>query len=182
MQYRPATPADYPALVSIVAANARDDPAAIARGHGFITGHFDAAKFAAFAADLGILVAEENGEIAGFLCLSTREFAMHTPILRAMLEACQSVAFDGEQLGLRKLFCYGPIGVAPKWHGHGAAKGLFVALGHALAPRFDTGVLFVDIANPHSMAVHEHGMGMTRVGSFEFADHHYAILAFRCTG
>ena len=182
MQYRLATPADYPTLAAIAAANLRDAPAVIARGRGFITGRFDVATFPAFAANLGILLAQQGDDIAGFLCLWARGFAMRMPILRTMLDACQAVVFGGQRIGASRLFFYGPVGVAPEWQGHGAAKGLYASLMDTLALGFDTGVLFVDVANAMSMAVHKHGLGMTRVGVFEFGGRHYAILAFHCAG
>ena len=86
------------------------------------------------------------------------------------------------RIGASRLFFYGPVGVAPEWQGHGAAKGLYASLMDTLALGFDTGVLFVDVANAMSMAVHKHGLGMTRVGVFEFGGRHYPILAFHCAG
>ncbi|MGH7152410.1 MAG: GNAT family N-acetyltransferase [Acetobacteraceae bacterium] len=180
--YRRAVAADYPALVRIAADSARDNPEATARGHGFLTGHFDTRKFAEFNADLGILVADVGGEIAGFLCATTRRSAVHAPIVQAMLDACRQARLDGRSLDAFELFNYGPVCIAPKWQGRGLLKGLFGALKRELKGRFEVGVLFIDADNPHSLQAHERGLGMTRAGGFEFNGRIYHLLAFRCDG
>lgn len=180
MQYRWATSEDYVALVRIAAASAPDNEDAAARGHGFLTGHFDAAKFAAFAIDLGVLVAEDAGALAGFLCASTVAFMERTPILAAMLAAARGVTFDGRALGAYRLFGYGPVCIAPAYQGRHVFRGLYVTLLRELAGRFDVGILFVDAGNAHSLDVHERGLGMTRVGRFSFHGRSYFILVFRC--
>lgn len=180
IKYRPAVKTDYPALVRIAADSARDNPDAAARGHGFLTGHFDTRKFAAINADLGIVVADADDEIAGFLCATTRRFAAHVPIVQAMLDACRQARFDGRPLDAFELFNYGPVCIAPEWQGHGVLKGLFAALKRELKARFEVGVLFIDTDNPHSLQAHERGLGMTRAGGFEFNGRSYHLLAFRC--
>ncbi len=182
VHYRRAEESDYPALARIAADNARDNPDVTARGQGFLTGHFDVAKVSAFNADLGILVADAEGEVVGFPCSPTRDFARHAPILRALLDACAKAEFEGRPVAALRAFFYGPVCVALAWQGRGVARGLYRALKHEFASRFDVGLLFIDDDNPHSLAVHERSFGMTRIGSFQFSQRRYAILSFRCQG
>lgn len=44
------------------------------------------------------------------------------------------------------------------------------------------GVLFVDAENPHSLQAHELGLGMARIGPYEFAQRQFWVLVFRCDG
>lgn len=178
MEIRRATEADYEPLELLAAANGRDNPDAMASGRGFLTGRFDQARFAEFRQNLGILVAEEGGQIAGFVCLATRSFSTGTPILRAMFEACRNKHLGGRPLDSLRLISYGPVCVARAWQGKGVLRGLFMALKREWRGQFDAGVLFIDFENPHSLEAHELGLGMTRVSEFAFDRRRYWALAF----
>lgn len=177
---RHAGEADFPALAALANANGRGDPAVMARGEGFLTGQFDAGKFALF--DLGIWLAEEQGALAGFVCAASSDRAAEVPIDEAMLAGCVGATLDGRPLLGLRLFCYGPVCVAAPWRGRGVLRRLYTHLRHEQAGRFDAGVLFVACDNPHSLAAHEQGLGMSRVSGFSFAGHAYHTLAFRCDG
>src|SRR5262245_9218496 len=60
----------------------------------------------------------------------------------------------------------------------GALRGLYEAQKQDLAGRFDVGVAFVSRSNPHSLAAHIAGLGMTEVGDFELLGNVYVILPF----
>lgn len=180
MQYRRARTADYAALVAVAEENARDALSEETRRNGFLTGHFTVEKFAAMANNLAIVVADDKGEIAGFLCATTRDMANPAPIIQVMLAACERVSFRNRRLSDWNVFIYGPVCVASAYRGQGVLKGLFARLKQEVTGKYDAGVAFVDRENPYSLHAHVQGLGITDAGSFEFKSHAYHILAFRC--
>jgi predicted GNAT superfamily acetyltransferase len=76
-------------------------------------------------------------------------------------------------------YIYGPVCMARDFRGRGLLRGLYEAQKKDLAGQFEIGVAFVSRSNPHSLAAHVKGLGMTEVGDFECQGNIYVTLAFR---
>ena len=180
MIYRYATEADVPTLAELFAAN-RDDALSEQqrREEGFVQGNFDAAALAAMAGERGLLVAESDGRIAGFLGLSApvdRETAAPAPV-RALLQAQDTFRWDGRPLSAVRWLLYGPVVVDAAFRGQGVARGLFDAALEAAAGRAEALVAFIEVVNRHSLLVHVDGFGMHPLGNVVVGERIYTIVA-----
>lgn len=178
IQFRTARPADYAALERLAEENSFDKLREAERTQGFLTGHFTAARFAAIAQSLALIVADDNGAPGGFMCATRIEDTRNRPVIAALLAACANLEFQGKPFGQWRRFIYGPVCVAKSHRGRGVLKGMFAALKPEMAGRFDLGVGFVDQANPGSLRAHVQGLGMTTPGQFQFNGRGYHIIAF----
>ena len=176
MLYRRCLPADLPAIVALQDANLAGG--GTASPQGFLSARLDAGQFLEIAGDLALIVATQNGELAGYLCAARNELSGRIPLLAAMLAALPGVSFLGRSLASQRSFVYGPVCVAAPWRGKGVLRGMYDALRREIAGDYDAGVLFVAKGNAHSLHAHADGLGMTLVGDFRFDGRSHWILAF----
>ena len=173
---------DYPELLSLQEDNLSDNLPQAQRDQGFLSARFSPDQFAAMNDSVGVVVAETDSRIAGYLCGSTIEFNRAFGLLAAMIEQYPFVEFGGRPLDRYASFVYGPVCIHRSFRGKGLLRGLYSALLAQAAGRFEVGVAFVAEDNPHSLAAHVAGLGMTNAGRFQFRERGYRILAFAVDG
>lgn len=125
------------------------------------------------------MLAVVGEDVVGFLCAFRREFKTGSPVIAKMLESYNLVQFEGKPLGRYESYIYGPVCVAREYRRRGLLRGLYEAQKKDLTGQFEVGVAFVARNNPHSLAAHVSGLGMTEVGDFEVKGSRYVIVAFR---
>jgi predicted GNAT superfamily acetyltransferase len=175
MEYRRLVPADLPALLALQEENLRRDAP---MPQGYLSARLDEGELLAMAHDLAVLVAVHAGTLAGYLCAARSALSARIPVVAAMLDQLPHVAFLGRSLAHQRTFVYGPVCIASAWRGKGVLRGLYDALRREIAGDYDAGVLFVAKDNPHSLAAHADGLGMTLAGDFRFDGRAFWILAF----
>lgn len=178
MIIRPAQSADFPAILALQAQNVPEHLSVEQRRQGFIVSKMDEAQLARINAALGILVAEAEGELAGFICLTQANVQPRPEVVDAMLAVLESQRFNGRPINQLRYFLYGPVCLDRRWRGKGVLKQLFAAVKAHTRASYDLGILFIDDANPHSLAAHQQGLGMTTVTTFSCRDKRYYLLAF----
>lgn len=144
---------------------------------GFVQGEFTAAAFRSFDRDVAVIVAEEDGKVAGYLCTSQLALHQGKELLRLISERTESIVYEGKPLSQYKLVITGPICIAKAERGKGIFEQLY---GHFFATEgkaFEVSICFVDDANPHSLAVHINKLGMHVVDKFECEGRKYTLLA-----
>lgn len=177
--YGRAQPEDYRSIIRLQTANYIDNLSEEQRKEGFLSAKFSSEQIAAIAADLGIAIATIGDELAGCLCAFRREFDHDSPVVTKMLESYDRVRFEGKPLSAFDSYIYGPVCIAREYRRRGLLRGLFEFQKKDLAGRFEVGAALVSHNNPHSMAAHIGGLGMTEAGDFEVNGKIFAILAFR---
>jgi predicted GNAT superfamily acetyltransferase len=177
-EYRRATPQDYSAILRLQTANYITNLSEAERQEGFLSAEFTRGQVADMARDLGTMLAVVGNDVAGFLCAFRREFSTGSPVIAKMLESYEIVQFEGKPLARYESYIYGPVCIAREHRRRGFLRGLYEAQKKDLTGRFEVGVAFVARNNPHSLAAHVSGLGMTDVGDFEVKDNRYVILAF----
>lgn len=178
MLIRQAIASDYPAILALQAKNTLENLNDLQRQQGFIVSEMNEAQLATLNADLGILIAEQNGELAGFVCLARPNMQPRPPVVDAMMSALPHHYFADTLITKQQLFLYGPVCLASEWRGKGVLKRLFNAVKTHTRDQFDVGVLFINQNNPHSLMAHVKGLGMTILGEFSSQGDHYQLLAF----
>jgi len=178
MQVIPATPAHHSGMLMLQEANLAENLDHEARLDGFLSARFKAEDFSAMANEAAVLVAEEEGQILGYVCSATVESSRSVPILAALLAHFPTLHFAGRPLTEQKVIIYGPVCVARTARGKGIFRALVEQLKATLTGRHETAVAFIANDNPRSLAAHVDGLGMTLLGSYTFKDRDYTIIAF----
>ncbi|TWV45621.1 GNAT family N-acetyltransferase [Streptomyces misionensis] len=178
MDYRRAVAADAPAMAELFAANHYDALTEQERAkQGFVQGGFDADTLRAMAEDGSLLVADDDGRLAGLLGLaSPDDLPSAPPPVRALLAAQDALEWQGRPLRSIPFLLYGPVVVAADHRGKGVARGLFTAALQAASGRADVIVAFIERANRTSWRVHVDGFGMTPLGEFTIGDRAYGVV------
>ncbi|MEV3857171.1 GNAT family N-acetyltransferase [Streptomyces sp. NPDC050095] len=178
MDYRYATAADAPAMAELFAANHHDALTEQQRAEqGFVQGGFSEDVLRSMADDGGLLVADDEGRLAGLLGLAAPErVPSPPPPVQALIDARDSLHWEGQLLSAVTVLLYGPVVVAAAYRGKGVARGLFDAALRAATGRADVLVAFIELANRTSWRVHVDGFGMTPLGEFSIGDRAYGVV------
>lgn len=179
VEFTRAKPQHYTAILRLQSANYIANLSEQDRKEGFLSAEFTRDQVAAMAEELGIMIAEDSGTVAGYLCAFRNEFNHGSPVLAKMLESYDRVQFLGKPLSSYNSYIYGPVCIGRDYRRRGLLRGLYEAQKKDLAGQFEVGVAFVARNNPHSLQAHVAGLGMTDVGDFEVRGNVYVILAFR---
>jgi L-amino acid N-acyltransferase YncA len=175
---RRATPADLDGILEILRRNHVENLSAEERDEGFLSAQFSREQLTEMINDIGIVVACDRDGVVGFLCATRPEFDHGAPIIKKMLDTCSQAEYDGQRLRDYRPFIYGPVCIEQSHRGQGLLSDLFEKLTRLVADQFEIGIAFVAHQNPHSLAAHTDGLGMTAVRNFEWNDDEYALLAF----
>lgn len=177
MEYRAAAAADAPAMAGLFAANHHDALSEEERARqGFVQGALDEDALRAMAEGGGLLVADDDGEIAGLLGLVRAESVPGSPPVRALLEAQDELMWRGRPLGAVRWLLYGPVVVGAAYRGRGIARGLFNTALEAASGRAEVMVAFIEMTNRASWTVHVDGLGMTPLGEFDLDGRAYGVV------
>ncbi|MBO0512508.1 GNAT family N-acetyltransferase [Streptomyces beijiangensis] len=178
MDYRYALAADAQVMADLFAANHHDALTEQERAQqGFVQGALDVDTLRSMAEDRSLLVADDEGRLAGLLGLASPEsMPSPPPPVQAMLDAQDSLRWRGQTLRSTPWLLYGPLVVAAAYRGKGVARGLFTAAREAASVRADVMVAFIELANQASWKVHVDGFGMTPLGEFTLGDRTYGVV------
>jgi len=179
VEFRRAQPQDFSAILKIQSANYVGNLSAEERREGFLSAEFTPEQVAEMVGDLGIIVAGDSESVLGYLCGFRCDFNHQSPVIAKMLEAFDSVEYEGKPLSSYRLFIYGPVCIDRPHRRRGLLRGLYEALKQEVTGQFEVGVAFVARNNPHSLRAHVDGLGMAEVGEFEVKGNVYVILAFK---
>ena len=166
------------AILDLQSANFIGNLAPSERQAGFLSIECSLAQLEAMAADVGIIVACEDGRLAGYLCASSCEFNRQFPLLARMIEQFGRMSVRSRLLACSRVFIYGPVCIDRPYRGRGVLGGLYQTLKNTVAGRFDVGVAFVAKENAHSLRAHVEQLTMEHVGDFGYSGKDYHILAF----
>ncbi|WP_181762994.1 GNAT family N-acetyltransferase [Rhodococcus spelaei] len=138
---------------------------------GFVQGVMDESTLTRLQEGSGVFVAEEDGELAGFAMSSLPGMFASGPA-KETVDAVAALAPAGT-----RFFLYGPVAVDPRFQGRGVMTALLTALSRDLAPDYDLGSAFVEVANAKSIAVHRH-YGMDEAARFSIGEREYVVFTF----
>ena len=179
MQFRYATEADAPAMAALFAASHHDALSERQRAEqGFVQGDFDTQALRVMAAGRSLLLADDDGRVAGLLALSAPgELPAPPPPLRALLRAQDALDWQGRPLSAVRWLLYGPVVVDAADRGRGIARSLFTMAVEAATGRAEALVAFIETSNQQSRRVHVDGFGMRPLGEVTANGRSYTIVA-----
>lgn len=182
MLIRQAVSSDYPTILALQAQNTPEHLSTEQRQQGFIVSQMNEKQLASINNGLGILVAIEGKQLAGFVCLMPVDAQPRPGVVDAMLQSLATQSFHQRPLSQQRVFLYGPVCLSAAWRGKGVLRQLFDAVKERTRHDFDLGALFVDDDNPHSLAAHVNGLGMTALTSFHCNNARYQLVIFATSG
>ncbi|MET9533866.1 MULTISPECIES: GNAT family N-acetyltransferase [unclassified Streptomyces] len=116
--------------------------------------------------------------VVGLLALSSPEqMSSPPPPVRALLDAQDSLHWQGRPLSSWRWLMYGPVVVDAACRGRGVARGLFDLAVEAAAGRADAVVAFIEAENRASWRVHVDGFGMRPLGEYTADGRTYSAVA-----
>ena len=183
---RHATVADMPGIRALLKKYHRDTISDEDRPGGFVT-------TAITDEQLTDLIEKENGvmiivrpqdapspdEVLAFCFAAPWEFWKSWPLFAYMIEIMPEYEFEGKNIIVEDTYQYGPICVDTSIRGTGAFADLFYASLTDFKDRFPVMITFVNSINGRSENAHNNKAHMQTIGTFDFNDNHYLMMAIR---
>ena len=186
LMIRHATAADMPGIRALLKKYHRDTISDKDRPGGFVT-------TAITDEQLTDLIEKENGvmiivrpsdapspdEVLAFCFAAPWEFWKSWPLFAYMIEIMPEYEFEGKKIVVEETYQYGPICVDTSIRGTGAFADLFYASLKDFKDRFPVMITFVNSINGRSENAHNNKAHMQTIGTFDFNDNHYLMMAIR---
>ncbi|MCG9747642.1 GNAT family N-acetyltransferase [Shewanella sp. Isolate8] len=189
MTIRLATGADLDALVEL---EAREWQAELTPGQrgALMTGqHFSRQELSELIQKHWLLLAEREGEIAGYVIAGHWSFFGEWPLYRSLVKRLETSRFEMDRfetasgiINKANSCQYGPIWIAPSQRGTGLFAELVAELKTRVAPQYPYMVTFIAEENERSFAAHTQKGGMQVLDFFEFDGRGYYLLAVDTAG
>jgi len=173
---RRATPADYQRILRLQEANLITNLTAAETEDGFLSKKFSEIQFKEMNMDLGVVVADYNGEIVGYLCGASFKYGQQFQILQVIIGMFGQLRINGKELTPDKTFIYGPVCIARDFRGAGLLSRLFAALKEIAEHAYKFCILFIADTNTRSLKAHIEKLGMTELGMFTVHEKSYHLL------
>ncbi|MCH1929665.1 GNAT family N-acetyltransferase [Shewanella sp. A25] len=130
-----------------------------------------------------IMLAEDKGQIIGYVIAGRWSFFEAWPIYRNLLNRLSKIGADASdefrQLTKQNSCQYGPIWVNSQYRGQGVFEALVEALSRELRPHFRYMVTFIAEENERSFAAHTRKASMQVLDYFGFSARDYYLMAAR---
>ena len=145
---------------------------------GFVTTNFTPEQLHALVnKEQGITIAKDGGRIIGYAMAASWQFWSEWPLFAYMIEKLGENSFNGMQLTVDNSYQYGPISVDKQYRGSGIFQKLFHASLESMAARYPVMVTFINQINRRSYAAHTQKVNMQTIGTFQFNNNDYYMLA-----
>lgn len=144
---------------------------------GFVQGEFTETDFKNFDRDVAVMVAEDEGKVAGYLCTSHLELHQGKELLKLIEKRAESINFERKPLSQYKIVMTGPICISKSQRGKGIFESIYNAFFETFGTDYEVAICFVDDANPRSLAAHINKLHMRVVDEIEFKERNYNLLA-----
>jgi hypothetical protein len=145
---------------------------------GFVTTPFSPDLLKELFRQSGVFVAENDGQILGYLLAGDWRFFSQWDIFSVMIERLPKLEFQNRIITVDNSFQYGPICIDRSMRGSKVFPQLFGLMRSSFAPKFPIGVTFINKLNERSFAAHTRKLDLEIVDEFEFNGNSFYILAF----
>lgn len=125
----------------------------------------------------GVTIARESEKILAFAMAASWEFWAEWPFFAYMIEQLPKFSFNGETLTTKNSYQYGPVCIDKSVRGSGLFEQVFYASLSSMKERYPIMATFINQINPRSYVAHTRKVPMTQVGTFQFNQNHYFLMA-----
>lgn len=181
MEYTLATMNDLPAIKALLARYHKDTISQEDIPGGFVTTKLSDQQFEDLIVNRkGVTLAkDENGTVKAFALAAGWDYWMQVPIMKRMTEVLPDMPFEGTALDETNTYQYGPVCVDVSVRGTGVFEGIFKASLKQFEDQYPVMVTFINQINGRSYAAHTKKAHMTEIGTFDFNDNHYWMMAIK---
>lgn len=181
MIIKPACFEEIPGILTLLQANHVSNLSEAEKKNGFVTTNMtDRQLTALIEKESSVTIAKENdGKILAFAMAGSWAYWSEWPFFAYMIEKLPEFSLDGQQLTTENSYQYGPICIDPSVRGAGLFAKVFFASLASMKDRYPFMATFINQINPRSYAAHTRKVGMTEVGTFDFNQNHYWLMACR---
>lgn len=181
MQIKSAHLEDIPGVLTLLQANHVSNLSEAEKENGFVTTNMtDRQLTALIQKESGVTIAKgDDGKILAFAMAGSWAYWSEWPFFAYMIEKLPEFSLDGQQLTTENSYQYGPICIDPSVRGTGLFARVFFASLASMKDRCPFMATFINQVNPRSYAAHTRKAGMTEVGTFDFNQNHYWLMACR---
>jgi len=123
------------------------------------------------------LVAEEQGQIIGYVMAAKWSFLSAQPLYRHIIEKLKFAEFEGQALSTTNTCQYGPVWIQASKRGQGVFSALVTELKKQVCDTFPFMVTYVAADNARSLAAHQQKAAMIEIDQFCFEQRDYCLLA-----
>lgn len=178
MEIMQATMGDLEGVIALHRKYHIDSISADDKPHGFVTTNFTSEQLEALVnKENGITIAKQDGKIVAYAMAASWQFWSAWPFFAHMIEELPKNSFEGQVLSTENSYQYGPICVDTSVRGSGVFEQVFAASLENMSKRYPIMATFINQINHRSYAAHTRKVAMTTVGTFQFNNNDYYMLA-----
>ncbi|AZG74537.1 GNAT family N-acetyltransferase [Shewanella livingstonensis] len=123
------------------------------------------------------IVAEEQGQIIGYVMAAKWSFFSAQPLYRHIIQKIRFAELEGQALSTTNSCQYGPVWIQESKRGQGVFVALVSELKTQVSATFPFMVTYVAADNARSLAAHQQKAAMTEIEKFSFEQRDYCLLA-----
>ncbi|MDD8061313.1 MULTISPECIES: GNAT family N-acetyltransferase [Shewanella] len=123
-----------------------------------------------------LAVAEDQGEIIGYVIATKWAFFSSQPLYRHIIQKIKFSDLDGCALSTTNTCQYGPVWVHPSFRGKGVFEALVNELKHQVKGTYPFMVTFISADNVRSLVAHKNKAAMYLLEDFTFEQRDYQLL------
>lgn len=121
------------------------------------------------------ILAKNENQVVGYALVATKEIRGKHELLDDLIQHCDKVTYNGQQLSERPYVIVGQLCVAKPYRGQGIAQRLYKHFRHTLDDRFDCCITDIDQNNPRSLKAHLKS-GFEIVGALNYGDANWNLV------
>ena len=126
----------------------------------------------------GLIVAVTGqGRVAGFAMAASWDYWGEWPLFAYMIEHPHEYTLDGVMFDAKNTYQYGPVCLDKSLRGNGLFEKMFYASLESMRERYPVMVTFINHINPRSYAAHTRKVKTTDMGTFQFNNNNYHLMA-----
>ena len=145
---------------------------------GFVTTPFTPELLRQLRLQDGVFVAENAGQIVGYLLAGDWTFFSQWEIFRVMVDRLPELRFQNREITVDRSFQYGPICLDRAIRGSDVFPQLFNLMRSSFVSKFPVGVTFVNQLNQLSFAAHTRKLNLEIIDEFDLNGNSFYTLAF----
>jgi len=125
----------------------------------------------------GITIAKDGDHVISYAMVASWQFWSSWPIFAYMIEKLPENSLNGQVLSVNNSYQYGPICVDKPYRNSGVFEKVFYASLDSMTSRYPIMVTFINQINHRSYAAHTKKVAVDTIGTFQFNQNNYYILA-----